>query len=313
MTNFYPANILHLSIDSIIGKSFEDKKESFYISYLEGETNNNLQIIRDCDGIKITHIEFENNTNITDLLNLNIYIRGNLIWKFDLELLIKNLSFKKNILYLPNDLLFMNNDFLYICSVMYCDVYIEITSKNKFKYKIYFIKQILDTKDRTEKITNSLEYKINDNKIKKIEDKKVDVKDMRSIKGFYIIGSKIKQIKFIINNRFEFFNYDHKMIKLFGSVKKTWIYKNEIKKFLRYSCVLLNIPKELIIIIESYISNEYLYWIPFGTNEHNNYLDICRLDSAIIDFNETYYGKIIGLTRNILMTMNGLGGVKFSH
>lgn len=304
MDAYMKARLTTLITDSLIGKKFNDKKKETVLHTITTYTNTNFIINRISDTIKIHSILFDNNNDIHDIIKLDIYIGGSCIWSIDKELLFILCKVENNIIYIPDNLFFINKDFLPMIALIYHEVFIYLETKNRpIEYKIRFIGTLLDSDERKNSYHKEHSLQIYQYKqLNKITNtNKVDLDKCLSSKGFYIITNKINSISLIINDLI-YFTYSFQDIKDFGKIQKL----NNIKIIKK-----LKLPNDMCNIISNYVGEEYIYYIPISTIDNNYYLDLCRYDKPYLIFDKEYHYKTYSIERNILKIMTGLGGIVF--
>lgn len=308
------AQLMSLSTNSSFTKIFNDKKSSSYLDYINGIANIPLNINRQADRFKIFSIEFENSYDMFNAKTFQIIIGNQIILSIDFKLLmaLSKINPKHKTIYVPNDLIFPNGELFYICCIIYNQVQFMIQSDIRFNYKLYLINEFLDIKERQYIISKPHHIMLRQYHEQLFNAIQINL-DLKSTKGLYILGSKFSNIKLTINNHI-FFNYEHHQIKEIGQVKKTWSYKNKVKKTFRY-CILDYLPPELIFIIESFFGSEYMYYIPLNILEPESYVELHRFEpnSVKLVFDNKYNGKVIGVGRNILMYQSGMAAPMFSN
>jgi hypothetical protein len=294
-----------LIIDSFsrINELFNDNVEEFTnFQYINGKSNTNIIIERSFDKFNISYLEFEENIDTNDIHMFEIRVGNIVLWSFNFEILKKICKFKKNRLYFPENFFTKKKEFIPIVSCNYNDIIIKLTSKYDIDFKIYLTVQILNIEKRDMTLIIPQKIHINTYKEKNIDSKKITVRDLTSISGFYIITSKINSLKLKGNEFYQYFTHNHNSIKYYGSVKKTWSNKINIINKLPFCYDIINN-------IKSFLDNEYLYFVPISLN--NYHVDTTRYDSntLFLEFDKEYSGKIIIVGRNILQFSGGVCGL----
>ena len=294
---------MSLTTTGVISDTFRDKKTSSLIGTYNCQSNVLFNIPRNSDVFMFHSFIFESNPK--DIISLDIEIGSQTIWSIDFDLLMNLWTYnqKYKTLYMPKD--FLIKDLFPFMALYLHNITINLKSKDKINYTVRIIEQFISNEMRNKLSSSQLSYKITQYPCI-IINKREELNIMKSVKGFYIIGPKINSVKLLINC-FELFNYSHREIKEFGSCKKAFTYNT---KLLYRHGLLKTLPVEIIKHIETFIKKDYIYNIPIGLY-NDEYLEIRRIDSVVLEFNDNYERKIIGLDRNLLKVWNGLGCLVF--
>lgn len=228
-------------------------------------------------------------------------------YEIDFGLLIKKNSKKtKNMTYI--DFTFPE---LVLTSLNYVDIFINIIASSSVIIDVMIVTKYYNTEAR---------YKLAGQCIPIFNYETILFQDNTQILnnnfavGFFIESTKINSIKLVAKDN-NLFDYDHRTIKVIGSVKKEKGWTQKHHNALYDS---LCLPNELIDIIEKKVDAKatYFYWIPVVPYKHwtdvkiDSYLNLSRLNAKVI-FDKEYKGKIHIMTWNILMIDSGFIGIKY--
>lgn len=248
---------------------------------------------------------------IDELDNLEIGLHHIYFWNisFDLLMSICDYDKKNKILYFTDSFFINNNKYILSFLLFYSNIFINVETKNKqrYPYKFNLVTTYINDKYKNKLKSDKTEHSYMINTFTtniSLNSNKILIDNMMSIKGLYLLGNKIKNIKLVIKNDI-FFDYNHNFIKKIGIFKKDVsisIAKKNIYKYL---------PIELVNEIMSYLEQKYLYYIPISI-KNDEYLNICRFENVNLLFDKEYNGKVIGYGRNFINQAYGIINLMFN-